>query len=391
MNHRITSILSLPVGVLLACVLMAAPVEEAVGDSQQSQNRAQITISGSQDATEAADQQESAKPQSPGWMGVRVGRVPEHTATQLKLPRNEAGEPAAVLVLDIVQSGPAHQAGLKQHDIITTIGDKPVNGYLAFVSRFVNTKAGDQVKLGVLQGGQKMVMEIQLTEPVPKADRIYTDPNQNRRVAAENIVVRGVRVERTETGWAVRPVAEHDPKLRRLYADAEEHGMKLDTVVFRHDSHAVACKKLEDGQILMKQLPLDAEASTEPTEQRFADLATFEKQHPELAAAYLRGIANHRDQLVRQLIKTAPADANVQRLIEQKLQDEPLTDQAAANPDTAESTPSAQYTFERIDGKLQVTKSVGPHKLIYLVDEPDELQKIDPKASEAYQQLHESE
>jgi photosystem II stability/assembly factor-like uncharacterized protein len=68
------------------------------------------------------------------------------------------------VVTRVIDDGPADKAGLKTDDVVTAIGDKPVNEYEDWQEQIRPLKAGDKVKLKIDRAGKPLEVEVTLGE-----------------------------------------------------------------------------------------------------------------------------------------------------------------------------------------------------------------------------------
>jgi len=57
---------------------------------------------------------------------------------------------------------PADRAGLRKDDVITAVGDQPVNDGIALIVAIRTHLPGEVVKMSVVRGGEEQVVEIEL-------------------------------------------------------------------------------------------------------------------------------------------------------------------------------------------------------------------------------------
>lgn len=95
-------------------------------------------------------------------LGVVVTTVTPGVAAQNRLPVN-----AGVLVVKLTTGGPAASAGLQQGDVITQLGNTPINSTDDLSTALLQQKPGDRVPLKVVRGSQQLTLTVTLGELPP--------------------------------------------------------------------------------------------------------------------------------------------------------------------------------------------------------------------------------
>ena len=74
------------------------------------------------------------------------------------------GEPDAegATITEVMPDTPAERAGLQEDDLITAVGDQPVNDGIALIVAIRTHLPGEVVKMSVVRGGEEQVVEIEL-------------------------------------------------------------------------------------------------------------------------------------------------------------------------------------------------------------------------------------
>ncbi len=74
------------------------------------------------------------------------------------------GEPEATgaTITEVMPDTPAERAGLKKDDVITAVGDQPVNDGIALIVAIRTHRPGETVEMSVVRGGEEQVVEIEL-------------------------------------------------------------------------------------------------------------------------------------------------------------------------------------------------------------------------------------
>jgi serine protease Do len=86
-----------------------------------------------------------------------------------------------VIVSDVIPGSPADSAGLKVKDIITSIDGKRVESLPSVGTRLSMRAGGEQIKLGVLRGSEKLSFDLPVVEVPHDFDRLndLVDPDKN--------------------------------------------------------------------------------------------------------------------------------------------------------------------------------------------------------------------
>jgi serine protease Do/serine protease DegQ len=92
-----------------------------------------------------------------GFLGVNLEDIDSETAAKLKLPSSSGAK-----VNSVVPGSPADDAGLREGDVIVSLGDQPVRSVAelrVFISR---TPPGEPIRLGWFREGRRKSFEIKL-------------------------------------------------------------------------------------------------------------------------------------------------------------------------------------------------------------------------------------
>ncbi len=93
------------------------------------------------------------------YMGIKFQPINPGIAARYKLPVQWG-----VYVMEVVNGSPASEAGLKQGDIITKVGDVTLDETHSYVNTLFTFNPGDQVNLTVMRDGKEMQVQITLGE-----------------------------------------------------------------------------------------------------------------------------------------------------------------------------------------------------------------------------------
>jgi serine protease Do len=112
-----------------------------------------------------------------GETGIGVQAITPELAAGLKL-----GTDTGVIISDVIPDSPADKAGLKVQDIVTSIDGYPIDNLPAVGTRLFMRSGGDQIKLAVLRGSNKLSFSVPVVELQNDLDRLATvgQSNQSR-------------------------------------------------------------------------------------------------------------------------------------------------------------------------------------------------------------------
>jgi membrane-associated protease RseP (regulator of RpoE activity) len=104
----------------------------------------------------------------PWRIGLMVEPISDDLREHLDIPEN-----SGVVVTQVVENGPAAEAGIRRNDIITAVNDRPV-GSLDALRESVEASAnpGKELRLSVISKGVKRVAVIRLPVSEPPMDRM---------------------------------------------------------------------------------------------------------------------------------------------------------------------------------------------------------------------------
>lgn len=108
-----------------------------------------------------------------GRLGVRLDRVPEAAAEQLKLPAGRG-----VLAAEVVPDTPADKAGVKANDVIIEFAGQPVtDDPAAFVTQVQRARGGVKLDMTVVRGGQQEVIRgvVLAADVAPGRARLFAE------------------------------------------------------------------------------------------------------------------------------------------------------------------------------------------------------------------------
>ncbi|NUQ44938.1 MAG: PDZ domain-containing protein, partial [Phycisphaerae bacterium] len=92
--------------------------------------------------------------QPPPMPRARLGVAPSYAG--------EGGEGFAIEY--VIEDGPAAKAGMKDSDVIVSIGGKPIKDIYSYMEAMTTFKPGQEVEVVVLRGGEKVKLKVTLEE-----------------------------------------------------------------------------------------------------------------------------------------------------------------------------------------------------------------------------------
>lgn len=120
-----------------------------------------------------------------GQTGIGVQSITPELSAGLKL-----GTDSGVIISDVEPESPAEAAGVKVGDIITSIDGYPVNSLPALGTRLFMRSGGEQIKLEVRRGANRMVFSVPLIEPADDLDTVAAlTQSEKSRVGQLGVIV----------------------------------------------------------------------------------------------------------------------------------------------------------------------------------------------------------
>jgi Do/DeqQ family serine protease len=97
-----------------------------------------------------------------GWIGVEPRELTAEFVDNFKLPIKEG-----VLIVGVLQDGPAFKGGLKPGDVVTRVGEKPVASVAQLLNAVADLPPGTPVSLGVQRSSQSLNVDIDVAQRPP--------------------------------------------------------------------------------------------------------------------------------------------------------------------------------------------------------------------------------
>ena len=101
-----------------------------------------------------------------GWIGVEPQNLSKELLESLGLPPNTHG----VLLLGILEGGPADRAGLKPGDVLMVVNSQSITDVRGLLNQVAQLGPGNDVNVKILRKGKELVLPVQIgRRPKPKS------------------------------------------------------------------------------------------------------------------------------------------------------------------------------------------------------------------------------
>jgi len=180
------------------------------------------------------------------WIGITVQDMDEKLAGYLKVPGNKG-----VIIKSVETDSPAEQAGLKESDIILSLGDKKVNSVSDFELVAKGLAAGDTIQTGLWRNGKRetvavatRVFPLEMAEALAfkllgiQVEDITREVRQKYRIATrEGVVIAKIK----KNAYLARIGAEPGDVIRQIddYAIQNTEDFKKAIAKFRQKNSLV--------------------------------------------------------------------------------------------------------------------------------------------------------
>ncbi len=174
----------------------------------------------------------------PGWIGVSLQQVTPDIAEALGMT-----QPVGSIISEITPDSPAEKAGLRNGDVIVSVGSKPAKDTRAVMRSIAVVPAGSSVPIGFWRGGKEQELAIAVADwpTAPKLDKPVTPtslerpvpPNLGLQVASFNDEARNkYGIDFDQPGLLVTSVARN--------TDAADRGLVAGDVILQIQDHQVS-------------------------------------------------------------------------------------------------------------------------------------------------------
>ena len=92
-----------------------------------------------------------------GWLGIEPQDITPELARAFRLSERDG-----VIIAGVLRNGPAWRAGVRVGDIVLALNDDPVDDTIGFLNQIAPLKPDSKVKLTLLSGGRKKVVEVEV-------------------------------------------------------------------------------------------------------------------------------------------------------------------------------------------------------------------------------------
>jgi C-terminal processing protease CtpA/Prc len=156
-----------------------------------------------------------------------VEPISDDLREHLDIPEN-----TGVVVTQVIENGPAAEAGIKRNDIITAVNDRPV-GSLDTLRESVEASANSrkELRLSVISKGVKRVAVIRPPVPEPPMDRMKNGPDAKvreheqmaKRMAEQNrLLMERMEKQQSEINRMRESIEQLSKAVRELKQESKE-------------------------------------------------------------------------------------------------------------------------------------------------------------------------
>lgn len=148
-----------------------------------------------------------------GWLGVQIQPLTTELVKQLGL-KDEGG----VLLVDVVEGGPADKGGLKRYDVIVEYDGKKTDNPFHFKNMVAATKPGKTVEIKIIRNGNLLTAKVTIAE-LPIEPQIVSPAqfeNSLRGVSVQEVtdeILQKLGITRKIKGVLVNNIEEDSPAL----------------------------------------------------------------------------------------------------------------------------------------------------------------------------------
>ncbi|AMM23848.1 Do family serine endopeptidase [Variovorax sp. PAMC 28711] len=90
-----------------------------------------------------------------GWIGVEPNDLSPELAETFGVKAD-----SGVIITGVLQNGPAAKAGIRPGDVVTTVGDKPIENVQQLLTAVAGLKPGETSRFALRRGGDKMELDV---------------------------------------------------------------------------------------------------------------------------------------------------------------------------------------------------------------------------------------
>jgi S1-C subfamily serine protease len=102
------------------------------------------------------------------WTGLVVQEMDEKITQYLKYPGRKG-----VMVKTVEPESPAQRAGLREGDVLLTMGNRKIAGFDDYLSASKSAAAGEPLEMQIWRGGRTLTVSIKTSEfPIERADQL---------------------------------------------------------------------------------------------------------------------------------------------------------------------------------------------------------------------------
>ncbi|MBI4436757.1 MAG: trypsin-like peptidase domain-containing protein [Candidatus Omnitrophica bacterium] len=122
-----------------------------------------------------------------GWLGVNVQDIDANLQNYFSLLDRQG-----VLVVKVVDEGPAAKAGIRDGDIIRSFENMPVENAQTLIKKVGQLRVGKKVKIGVLRDNKELAFDVEISQRPEEVSSLVAEPKQVPKASWRGIKVQEV-------------------------------------------------------------------------------------------------------------------------------------------------------------------------------------------------------
>jgi len=125
-----------------------------------------------------------------GWLGVGIQNVDDDMAKALGLPA-----PGGAMVTEVVKDSPAARAGIRERDVIVSLGGRKIADANSLSNKVGLTKVGEEVEVKLYRKGKETTLTVTIAERTAEQDSVRTGSRDDGRLKKLGLAVENIGPE----------------------------------------------------------------------------------------------------------------------------------------------------------------------------------------------------